>query len=216
VVGAPVRCGTVAITMAHLEVRRFVDLAASIAGLPPSCGPVRLVAVDGPGGAGKTTFATRLAASFDGAAAVQVVHTDDFASWDNQFGWAPRLRAGVIEPLRRGEPGRYQRYDWVEKRFAERHDVAPAPVVVVEGVGAAQSAFTDALAMTVWVDTPSDVRLARGLARDGEHMRDFWEQWIIGERAHFAADVTRRRADLVVAGDPAGWHDAEAEFFALI
>ena len=182
--------------------------------LPPSCGLTRLVAIDGPGGAGKTTFAARLAASFAGAA-VQVVHTDDFASWDNQFGWAGRIRAQLIEPLRRGEPGRYQRYDWVEKRFAEWHDVAPAPVVVMEGVGAAQRAFADALAMTVWVDTPPDVRLARGLARDGEHMRGFWEQWIAGERAHFAADRTRSRADFVVSGDPGTTHDGETEFLVV-
>lgn len=201
--------------MANREVRRFVDLAASILSLPPSCGLTRLVAVDGPGGSGKSTFAGRLAASFNDGAVVQVVHTDDFASWDNQFGWAPQLREQVIARLQQGVPGRYQRYDWVEKKFAEWHAVAPAPVVVVEGVGAAQRAFADALAMTAWVDTPPDVRLARGLARDGEHMRGFWEQWIAGERAHFAADRTRSRADLVVAGDPATPHDAETEFVVV-
>ena len=198
--------------MAELELNRFVDLAASILALTPSCGPVRLVAVDGPGGAGKSTFASRLAASFDQVHVVQVIHTDDFASSENQFGWAPRLREQVIEPLRRGEPGRYQRYDWVERRLAEWHEVPVAPVAIVEGVGAAQRAFADALAMTVWVDTPPDVRFARGIARDGELLRGFWEQWIVGERAHFAADGTRSRADLVVAGDPAAPHDVESEF----
>jgi uridine kinase len=201
--------------MADLEVRRFVDLAASILALPPSCGSTRLVAVDGPGGAGKTTFADRLAASFDGVTVVPVVHADDFASWENQFGWAPRLRAQVVEPLKRGEPGRHQRYDWVERRFAEWHDVAVAEVVIIEGVGAAQRAFADSLAMTVWIETPPGVRLARGIARDGEQMRGFWEQWIVGERAHFAADGTRSRADLVVAGDPAISHEAETEYLAV-
>jgi uridine kinase len=210
-----VRCDTVAIAMADLEVRRFVDLAAAILALPPSCGPARLVAIDGPGGAGKTTFAARLAVSFDGAPVVQVVHTDDFASWENQFGWAPRLRAQVIEPLKRGEPGRHQRYDWVERRLAEWHDVPVADVVIIEGVGAAQLAFADALAMAVWVETAPDVRLARGIARDGEQLRGFWEQWIVGERAHFATDQTRSRADLVVAGDPTVRHHAESEYLAI-
>jgi len=196
------------------RVRRFVDLATTICALPPSCGPARIVAVDGPGGAGKTTFAARLRAGFAAGADVPVVHTDDFASWDNQFSWGALLRARVIEPLRRGEMGRYQRYDWVQKRFAEWHEVPVADVVVVEGVGAGQRLFADALAMTVWVETPPDVRLARGIARDGEELREFWRQWVVGEQAHFAADDTRARADLVVIGDPAAPHDAETEFIA--
>ncbi|HEX7105694.1 MAG TPA: hypothetical protein VF218_07005 [Acidothermaceae bacterium] len=196
------------------RVCRFVDLATTICELPPSCGQARIVAVDGPGGAGKTTFATRLRAGFAADTDVPVVHTDDFASWDNQFGWGPLLRARVIEPLRRGEAGRYQRYDWVRKRFAEWHEVPVADVVVVEGVGAGQRLLADALAMTVWVDTPPDVRLARGIARDGEELRAFWQQWIVGEQAHFAADDTLARADLVVIGNPAVAHDPDREYVA--
>lgn len=219
--------GTVAITMPspqpdsrpgslpNLEPHRFVDLAASILRMRPSCGPTRVVAVDGPGGAGKTTFAGRLSATLGDA---PVVHTDDFASWENQFGWAPRLREQVIEPLRRGEPGRYQRYDWVAREFAEWHDVPAGPALIIEGVGAAQAAFADALRYAVWVATAPDVRLARGIARDGENMREFWAQWIIGENRHFAADQTRARADLVVCGDPGvanPAHDPERMFLTL-
>jgi uridine kinase len=197
------------------RVCRFVDLAAAARRLPPSCGSTRVIAVDGPGGAGKTTFAARLRDGFGQDRVAPVVHTDDFASWDNQFNWAPLLREQVIEPIRRGEPGRYQRYDWVERRFAEWHEAPVADVVIIEGVGAAQRLFADALAMTVWIETPPDVRLARGIARDGEELRAFWQQWIVGEQAHFAADGTRGRADLVVIGDPAAPHQAETEYLAI-
>ncbi|MEU1278345.1 hypothetical protein [Streptomyces sp. NPDC005805] len=44
-------------------------LAARLRALPPSCGPVRLVAVDGHAGSGKSTFAARLAEAAGGAAA---------------------------------------------------------------------------------------------------------------------------------------------------
>jgi uridine kinase len=201
--------------MSDVRVCRFVDLATAICRRPPSCGLTRVIAVDGPGGAGKTTFAARLRDGFGQDHVAPVVHTDDFASWDNQFDWAPLLREQVIEPIRRGEPGRYQRYDWVERRFAEWHEVPVADVVIIEGVGAAQRLFADALAMAVWIETPPDVRLARGIARDGEELRAFWQQWIVGEQAHFAADGTRDRADLVVIGDPAAPHRAETEYLAL-
>ena len=59
--------------MGDRQVQTFRSLAESILALP---GGVRLVAVDGYGGAGKSTFADRLAAALGGAA---VVHTDDFA-----------------------------------------------------------------------------------------------------------------------------------------
>jgi uridine kinase len=39
----------------------FAELAGQITGLPARLGPVRLVAIDGPSGAGKTQFADRLA-----------------------------------------------------------------------------------------------------------------------------------------------------------
>jgi hypothetical protein len=35
-----------------------------------------------------------------------------------------------------------------------------------------------------------------GIARDGEAYRPHWERWAAQERAHFAAEGTRERADL--------------------
>ena len=192
-----------------VQIHRFVDLATSTLTLAPSCGPVRIVAIDGPGGAGKSTFAGRLSRALGGA---RVIHTDDFASWDNQFDWADRLLSQVLEPLSAGQAGRYQRYDWVARRFAEWHDVAVAAALVIEGVGAARREFESFLAYRIWIDTPQELRLARGIERDGEALRDFWMQWIDGENRHFAQDRTRERIDLVASGNPSAPHDPEAEY----
>ena len=78
----------------------FADLAAAVLEQPPRLGPVRLVAIDGPGGAGKSDFATRLAAALGDA---PIVHTDDFAGVDEQFDWWPALERDVLVPLGRGE-----------------------------------------------------------------------------------------------------------------
>jgi hypothetical protein len=194
------------------DVQPFASLAAHIVALPPSCGPVRLVAVDGPGGAGKSTFAGRLAAALGDA---QVIHTDDFAAWDVPIEWFPRLWEQVVEPLAAGRCGRYQRYDWVRRELAEWHDVPLAPVIILEGVSAGRREIADHLALTVWIETPADLRLARGIERDGEELRSFWNDWIRAEDAHFAADGTRDRADLVVTGDPSVPHDPDTEFVSL-
>ncbi|MEV6208909.1 hypothetical protein [Kitasatospora sp. NPDC051914] len=173
------------------------DLATRLAALPPSLGPVRLVAVDGHAGSGKTTFADRLAAELGGA---PVVHLDDLATHEEPFGWAGRLHDQVLAPLARGEDGAYEVYDWTLRRFGEVRAVPAAPVVLVEGVGAGRRAVRPVLAQLLWMDLDPASANARGLLRDGPELAAFWQSWIRAERAHFAADPSRPHADLAVDG----------------
>ncbi len=136
-----------------------------------------------------------------------VVHTDDFASWENSAEWWPRLDEQVLQPLLVGGGARYQRYDWNERRLAEWHDVPAGSVVVIEGVSAARRAIADLLTLAAWVETPRELCLERGVARDGEHMRATWLEWLRAEEEHFRADSTRERADIIVDGAPTVPHD---------
>ncbi|WP_051966404.1 uridine kinase family protein [Kitasatospora mediocidica] len=172
-------------------------LAAQLGALPPSCGPVRLVAVDGHAGSGKTTFAARLARALGGA---PVVHLDDLATHEELFGWTGRLRGQVLEPLSRGEHARHRVYDWVSRRFEGACDVPPAPVVLVEGVGAGRRAVRPLLAALIWMELPAEAARARGELRDGPELAAFWERWSAAEAAHFARDPSRPYAQLLVDG----------------
>jgi uridine kinase len=174
--------------------RALAELAGDIRSRP---GPVRIVGVDGCGGAGKTTFATRLSAALDNA---PVIHTDDFASHDVPIEWWPGMLRDVIEPLLRGEPASYQPYDWVNRRVADSTiTVEPSGVVIIEGVGATRKAWRDRLAMRIWIDCPRDIRLARGIARDGEDLREFWQQWMKAEDDYVESEQPQLHADLVVS-----------------
>ncbi len=174
------------------------EIASLVRTGTPRLGSTRLVAVDGPAGAGKSTFAASLAAWCDAL----VVHTDDFAAGNNELPWWARLEEQVLEPIAQGRPGRYQRYDWDRRALAEWHDVAPGGVLVLEGVSSARAAVRDRLSLAVWIDTPRALRLARGLERDGVHTLPLWEQWMVAEDAHFATDRTRDHADLIIPGAP--------------
>jgi uridine kinase len=172
-------------------------------------GRVRLVVVDGPAGSGKTTFsgalasvlrATALGTTALGATALgaTVVHLDDlYEGWTGLEGslW-PRLSAQVLEPLRRGLPGRFQRYDWVAGQFADWVDVPVPSFLVVEGCGSARREADAFASVRVWIEADRDLRLARGLARDGSDARAHWESWMGDEAAHFAREGTRERADV--------------------
>ncbi|WP_445399638.1 uridine kinase family protein [Streptomyces sp. LE64] len=177
-------------------------LAAELSRLPPSCGAVRLVAIDGHAGSGKTTFAALLAEALGGA---PVLHLDDFATHREPFAWVDRLVDGVLAPLERGEPARYAPYDWTARGFGAVRTLAPAPVVLLEGVGAGRRELRPGLARVLWMECPPEAAWARGRLRDGPEQEEFWHGWVRAERQHFAADPTRPTADLLVRQVPSGY-----------
>ncbi|MFF5102616.1 uridine kinase [Streptomyces sp. NPDC000134] len=181
-------------------------LAARLRALPPSCGPVRLIGVDGHAGSGKSTFAGRLAAVLGGA---PVLHLDDIASHEELFDWTGRLLAQVIEPFARGEDARYRPYDWRARRFGPPRPLPCAPLVLLEGVGAGRRALRPRLAALLWMEMPAGRAWARGRARDGEEQREFWDGWTPAEREHFSADPTRPHAHLLVRQRPEGYEVLE-------
>ena len=179
----------------------FAGLAKYIRNICPSLGDVRLVAVDGPSGSGKTRFAVRLGKELD----APVVHTDDLLDgWDDQFTFWTRLETLVLGPLRRGETATYQRYQWHRRAFGGVPvRIAPAPVVVLEGVSAARREIRPELSLAVFVVAPPELRFTRALARDGDDsvaFRAYLERWRAAEDRHFAADGTEAHSALIVDG----------------
>jgi hypothetical protein len=107
----------------------------TLTGVSPRCGQVTVLAVDGGAAAGKSS----LAAALD-PRVVDTVHTDDLLDgWAGQFTFWPRLRDEVLQPLCRGRPGRYRRYDWIKGAFADEVMLTPPDVLLVEGVSAIQA-----------------------------------------------------------------------------
>lgn len=171
------------------------ELVSRVRRLGPSCGPVRLIGVDGHAGSGKSTFAGLLADALDGA---PVLRLDDIASHEELFGWTGRLLDQVLLPLGRGERAFYAPYDWRARDFGPLRPLPPAPVVVVEGVGAGRRALRPYLALLLWMELSANASWSRGRARDGAEQREFWDGWVGAEQRHFAGDPSRPFADLLV------------------
>lgn len=160
----------------------------------------RIVAVDGPGGAGKSSLAGRLANELE----APVIHTDDFASWENPSDWWPELIVNALEPLAAGKPARYRPSRWGgEER--EPVEIEPGEFVIVEGVTASREAFRAYLAYSIWIETPRELRLRRGLDRDGAEALPQWEQWMAAEDRYVECERPAERADCVVRGDQGLW-----------
>lgn len=180
-------------------------LARTVLDRPAGLGPVRLVCVDGPAGSGKTTLAARLVETLGqvqpGVRAV-VVHLDDlYEGWSGlDHGLTERLERQVLDPLAQGRPARYQRYDWERGEFDGWVEVPVPDVLVVEGCGSGQRQVATRATFLAWVEVPADLRLERGLMRDGDAMRDDWLRWMGLEQVQFAQEGTRARADVVLDG----------------
>lgn len=171
------------------------ELASWLVGSAPSCGSVRLVGIDGHAGSGKSTLSRRLAELCGHA---PVLHLDDLSRHDELFSWMERLQRQVLIPLSQGRTARYAVYDWVNREATREGELPPAPLVLVEGVGAGRRALRPYLSTVLWLDLPYVTAWERGLRRDGEELADFWQEWIAEEWAHFAQDPTMPYARYLV------------------
>ncbi|WP_236035275.1 uridine kinase family protein [Alkalihalobacterium elongatum] len=173
--------------------------------------PTLLIGIDGCGGSGKSTLAAKLKME---CAHVTVVHMDDFYLPSSQiikihpekkpigadFDWK-RLLKQVLEPISQNKEGHYQRYDWETDRLAEWHVVPVGGIVIIEGVYSIRNELVKKYDYTIWVDCPRELRLSRGLKRDGEEARDMWENnWMISEDIYVEEHKPFERADLIVNG----------------
>lgn len=175
-----------------------VDVLAHARAHPARLGTTRLICVDGPAGSGKSTLAREVAR----LAGARVVRLDDlYPGWDGLFA-VDAVVLDLLRPLAEGRPGQYRRYDWPAEEHQETHTVEPAPVLVLDGVGAGNRAWRDLATTLVWVEAPPALRLERALARDGEGVRDRMVAWMRDEDRLYAEQRTRAAADLVVDTGP--------------
>lgn len=175
-------------------------VAALVLDRRPTLGRSRLIAVDGPAGSGKTTFAASLNGELQALGQrLATVHLDDlYEGWSGleAADLESRVREQLLHPLSEGRSGNWQRYDWEAQRLSEWHELPPPDVLIVDGCGSGALGFAPYITVLVWVEADRDTRIARGVERDGAEVLPRWLEWMESEARHFAAHGTRRRADL--------------------
>lgn len=189
----------------------FKELAQQIVSVP-SKHRQRIVAIDGGGGAGKTTFASYLQEAIAGSVVVKI---DDFYRppqlrtpllstkiINPNFDW-DRLRTSVLEAVKENQEIRYQHYDFKAGTLSGEIISIPSDVtIIVEGVWSLQEAFRDFYDYCIWLEAPSDVRMERGVARDGEEYRKVWEEeWIPIDESYKEIYKPHLQADCVIDSD---------------
>lgn len=167
--------------------------------------PISLIAIDGHGGSGKSTLANLLADKLQ----AQIIHTDDFAGWDNPLNWWPLVIERVFEPIKNGE----KLLNYPRSKWWETHNPEPVvnqsvtPIMILEGVSSLRKEFRPYISYGIFVNTPLEVCLQRGFERDkgqdgksDEEIKQMWQQWYEKEEAYIKRDNPKKFADLIVDG----------------
>jgi uridine kinase len=156
-----------------------------------------LYAIDGPAGAGKTTFAAKLEAELSVDGTVRVIHMDDLYN-----GWENALSNPLAEILDRistahiaGRDFVIKIFNWHTMAFDREERITSTDYLIIEGVGAAQQIVRETGAITYWLDIEPEIGLQRVLDRDGAHLEAQMRQWQVDQNKHFARDETRENCE---------------------
>ena len=143
---------------------------------------------------------------------VTLVHGDDFygpeerdwRSWTPRQGYEryfnpQRVEHQLLRPLRAGQPGRFQRYDWDTNTLDGFVTVEPRGIVLAEGVYLLRRELRSYWDLSIYVDTPRELRQARLRAR-GENDQGWIARWTAAEDYYEQVEAPAQVADLVVSG----------------
>ncbi|QLD10392.1 hypothetical protein [Microbacterium oleivorans] len=154
---------------------------AVLHGLPADA----VVVVDGRSGAGKSTFARALTASWSERTAVELVALDDlYPGWDGLSAGSGYALARILRPRARGHVTSWQQWDWERDRYDAVRTCPPGRALVLEGSGSLTPASAAIASTSVWLDAPDALRRRRALERDGETYLPHWERWAAQEDEH--------------------------------
>ncbi len=170
-----------------------------------------IIGVDGLGGSGKSTIAEKIRQINPNK--IEVVHMDDFyfptsmryKNEDCNGVDIDRILKEVINPYLNNENVVYTKYDWVNDMLGEEIKVDKDKIILLEGVYSSHNKLKSHIDMKIWVECKRDIRLHRGLTRDGEAGYDNWVNvWMPLENKYVENQKPNLSAQYIVHTDVVG------------
>ncbi len=167
---------------------------------------VKIIAIDGPAGAGKSTLARRIKEKLSdlvGVENISIVHMDDlYEGWENALTsqLTKTLVSQILTPVSMGKRFSYRKYDWLSGRYGDFVEQEPPKYLILEGVGAGQKTTRKYLDHLIWIDIDLETGLQRVLQRDGDYLENHMRIWQMRESSHFSTENTRDCATIRING----------------
>jgi uridine kinase len=162
--------------------------------------PRPIIAIDGPAGAGKTTLAEHLTVALSLRYKVTTIHMDSlYNGWDAPFD--EHLKNSLLKAAtshKKGAPFSLSYFDWSKGEFGSEQAIAPAELLIFEGVGSSQTIVRPYLAASIWIDVEAQKGLERVLLRDGEEISEEMKRWLVLQGQHFAEEESEKSADFIL------------------
>ncbi|MCA9347942.1 hypothetical protein KC867_00870 [Candidatus Saccharibacteria bacterium] len=182
-----------------------IDINEKILSQPPRNGKFYLIAIDGRGGAGKTTLTEYIAKLLP---EFTILNGDEyFEPAKNTIAFGAfneeRFEREVLEKLRNNEATfTYHPYDWHKKPHLQDKELNITRGIIIER--SSSFAFKLDYDLKIWVETPAKLALQRGQERDEmpleQGYRSWKEVWQPQEDAHFEKYRPLETADIVIDG----------------
>ena len=172
-----------------------------------------IIAIDGCGGAGKSTLCQALAAEIEPWARPQVLKLDNFyhplsavqraqlqqAQARQAYFNATEFKKNLLDPLARGVSAGYKPFHWLDGESDQSVELAPSGVLLLDGVFSFSKPLRDRVDLSLFVDTPLQLRKQRLIARP--QLDTAWvNHWQSTESWHHQHEHTLTAVDFVVSG----------------
>lgn len=174
------------------------------------------IAIDGPGCCGKSTLAEALSPLLGAG----VLGSDDFhrphgapVDASSPLGyrrWREFLDAATL--LAKGEHATFRPIDWGTRALKAPVTIAPARILIVEGIGSLHPSLTPIVDYRIWVDGEAETRMARVAGRDGVLEVPRWSEYVAREQRYLETCKPWRGADVWVFGAGLTTRDAASSF----
>ena len=159
-----------------------------------------VIAIDGPAGAGKTTLAHEIFLALSPKMSVNVIHMDDlYDGWDNALtDDLTQILCYLSAQHQNQVPTKISRYNWATSSFDPAEEIAPADLLILEGVGSGDKSLQDQFAALIWIDIDPEIGVQRVIDRDGPGVENQMQKWLGTQQQYFSQHSTREKADFIL------------------